>query len=278
MTWIDATLQQILAARQLLEMAKTLNRDSDITDIKTEYDFLTQFTNQRLWDENTAFYFDRWRNGELSKTKSIGAYWALLADIVPPERQEKFIAHLRNPQEFNRPHRVPSLAADHPNYTVQGDYWRGSVWPPTNYMLLRGLSQVNENVLAHEIALNHLKNVTQVFRETGTLWENYAPEKAAPGKPAKDDFVGWSGLGPIAVLFEYVFGIRADVPKNQIVWDVRLLEEHGVKQYPFGTDGLLDLHCESRESENEEPQITVTSNVPVTIFVRWAGQQKSITV
>ena len=83
MTWIDATLQQILAARQLLEMAKTLNRESDIADIKSEFEFLTQFTNQELWDNTAAFYFDRWRTGELSPVKSIGGYWALLADIVP---------------------------------------------------------------------------------------------------------------------------------------------------------------------------------------------------
>ena len=144
-------------------------------------------------------------------------------------------------------------------------------------MVLRGLTQVNENDLAHEIALNHVENVVQVFRDTNTLWENYAPEKSAPGKPAKDNFVGWSGLGPIAVLLEYVLGIRADVPQNQIVWDVRLLEEHGVKQYPFGTDGVLDLYCACRNSGEAEPQITVKSNVPVSILVHWAGQHKLIT-
>ena len=278
MTWIDATLQQILAARQLLEMAKILKRESDIADIKTEFDFLTEFTNQQLWDDTTAFYFDRWRSGELSDVKSIGAYWALLAGIVPPDRLEKFIAHLRNTHEFSRPHRVPSLSADHRAYSPHGDYWRGSVWPPTNYMVLRGLTQVDNNDLAHEIALNHLENVVQVFRQTNTVWENYAPEQAAPGKPAKDDFVGWSGLGPIAVLFEYVFGIRADVPRNRIVWDVRLLEEHGVKGYPFGTNGLLDLHCAARESETDEPKITVSSNIPVTLFIQWSGNQKQIQV
>ncbi|WP_414632104.1 hypothetical protein, partial [Acetomicrobium sp. UBA5826] len=32
---------------------------------------------------------------------------------------------------------VPSLSADDLQYNPNGDYWRGSVWPPTNYMILR---------------------------------------------------------------------------------------------------------------------------------------------
>ena len=47
---------------------------------------------------------------------------------------------------------------------------------------------------ARTIALNHVDNVLQVFQKTGTVWENYAPESAAPGEPAKPDFVGWTGL------------------------------------------------------------------------------------
>lgn len=47
----------------------------------------------------------------------------------------------------------------------------------------------------------------QVFNDTGTVWENYSPEEAAPGSPAKPDFCGWGGLGPVAVLFEFIFGL-----------------------------------------------------------------------
>ena len=43
------------------------------------------------------------------------------------------------------------------------------------------------------IALNHLSSMGKVFAQTGTVWENYAPDALAPGNPAKGDFVGWSG-------------------------------------------------------------------------------------
>ena len=91
---------------------------------------------------------------------------------------------------------MPSLSADHPEYDPGGGYWLGGVWPPTNYMILRGLGRAGYNDLAHEISREDLDNVVRVYKDTGTLWENYAPERAAQGNRAKDDFVGWSGLAP----------------------------------------------------------------------------------
>jgi glycogen debranching enzyme len=276
MVWIDATLQQILANRHLIAMAEVLGRESDIVALKTESDFLARYVNEKLWDETNYIYADLWEGGQLNGVKSIAAFWALLADVAPADRVQHLVAHLRNPAEFNRPHRVPSLSADHPEYHPGGDYWRGSIWPPTNYMVLRGLTNVHEDALAHEIALNHVDNVTNVFQDTGTLWENYAPESPARGSLSGRDFVGWAGVPPIAVLLEYVFGLRPDASEKRLLWDVRLLDSHGVKHYPFGADGSLDLFCAGRKSEDEEPRIEATSTLPVKLVVRWKAGEKEL--
>jgi len=275
-SWVDTCFQQILSARILLKMAEVLGRSAEVADLKSEMDRLIRFVNEHLWDEESTFYFDRRADGSLSDVKTIGAFWALLAEAVPATRLEKFIRHLRNPAEFNRPHRVPTLSADHPQYHPDGDYWQGSVWAPTNYMLLRGLSQVGAEALAHEIALNHLQQVVQVFEQTGTLWENYAPESSAPGNIAKKDFVGWTGLPPVAVLFEYILGLKPIVTETKLTWTVRLLEEHGVSQYSFGPTGSLDLHCAARSASTQKPVITASSTVPVKLEIRWEGGVESL--
>ena len=276
MRWIDATLQAILAADVLGKMAHVLHRERETTRLLAQSDQLERLVNELMWEENTGFYYDQFANGVLSRVKHIGAYWALLAGIVPEDRLSRFIGHLDNPAEFHRPHRVPALSADHKQYSKDGDYWCGGVWAPTNYMLLKGLRANSYGALAHIIACNHLQNVVQVFEDTGTVWENYAPENAKPGSPAKPDFVGWTGLPGIAVLLEEVFGLQPDVPANTLRWDLRLLDEFGVEQYPFGAQGLLDLHCEGRDLVLEKPVITAKSNVPVKLKVQWGGGSETL--
>jgi hypothetical protein len=234
--------------------------------------------------------------------KHIGAYWALLAGCTPSDRLADFVAHLENPAEFNRPHRVPALSADDPSYSPTGDYWCGGIWANTNFMVLKGLDENGYGHLAHEIALNHLSNVVQVFTsddtvwagaehfrrffrlaelhydDQHTLWENYAPEVIAPGSQSKPGYVGWTGLPPIAVLFEDVFGIVPDAPANRLTWHVRLTGEHGVRRYPFGAAGVLDLECPARESVLDRPSIKIRSNVPLTLNVVWEGGAETLTV
>jgi hypothetical protein len=138
-------------------------------------------------------------------------------------------------------------------------------------MVQSGLCRAGHRELAHEIALTHLSHVVQVFEQTGTIWENYAPESASPGNPAKRDFVGWSGLPPIAGLFEHIFGLEPEAPAARLTWHVRLLEGHGVRRYPFGSDELLDLECARRSSPDERPLIRATSTIPLELDVRWEG-------
>lgn len=277
MVWVDACIQQTLSAKILLQIADVIGRsdDENLSTLKEEIKSLTAIINDKLWHDEDAFYYDLWKTGELNKVKSAGAYWALLADVIPKERLDKFVAHLNNPNEFNRPCRVPTLSADHPDYKGDGEYWRGGVWAPTNYMILKGLEKNGYENLAYDIAKNCLDNVISVFKSDQTLYENYAPEKASKGNPAKNDFVGWSGLFPISIMFEYVFGIRPQAKQRKIVWNVRLLEKHGVKNYPL--DGLsVDLICEERATENDEPIITAICDKPIEIEIRYANKRKTI--
>jgi len=271
MSWIDATAQAILSARVLVNMAEVLGRGDDAAAEAKEAEFLTIYLNEHMWNEKNRFYADRLRDGMVSNVKTIGAFWALLAGAVPDDRLGAFTAHLDDERTFRRPHRVPSLSADDAHYNPEGEYWRGSVWPPTDYMVLRGLTACGMDDLAAAIGRNHHENVVKVFNDTGTLWENYAPEAPARGSESKGDFVGWGGLGPVAVLFEYVFGLRPDVPANRLVWDVRVTEAHGVRGYPFGPDGTIDLSAAARPKPADKPRIKVSSDIAVTLELRWPG-------
>jgi len=276
MSWIDATLQQIFAAKILIQMAEVLDRSADVCEIQKEVSHLTSYVNEKMWDAEHNIYVDRFRDGSLSDVKTIGAYWALLADVVPPSRIPGFLAHLSDTSEFNRPHRIPTLSADHPNFDPEGGYWLGAVWAMTNYMVLQGLTSVGADSLAHEIAQNHLDNAIEIFETTGIIWENYSSEYLHGS--GRENFVGEGGLTGTAILLENILGIRSEAHTNTLVWDIRLLDEHGVNNYPFGKDGVVNLLCKEREKQIDEPIIEIISNVPFKLKVIWEGGEKMIAI
>jgi glycogen debranching enzyme len=268
-TWVDANFQALLSAQILVMIAGVLNINIDkFQDILDEEQFLSNYVNTYLWD---GFYKDRSPGGVLSSVLTIGAFWCLHTNNIPKVRLDSMVNALKDPDLFNRPHRVPSLAASSPHYKRNGGYWQGSVWPSTNYMIISGLEASGFHEEARDIAFNHYNAVLDVFNTTGTFWENYAPEDFSPGSKAKKDFVGWSGLGPIALFLEFIIGLHPDVLTNILRWDIYLTEQHGVKNYPFGKEGIMNLECKSRSSILDRPVVKITSNIPVTVYLSWPG-------
>lgn len=275
MSWIDACAQQYLSASILVKMAEVLNRCDEVKWLKEEMELLSGTINNTMWSDEDAYYYDKRRDGSLTGVKTVGSYWTLLSDLVPQERLDAYVAHLENEEEFKRPNRVPSIAANDPSYDAEtGGYWCGGVWAPTNYMVMKGLEKNGYHKLAHEIAYDYLKCVVEVFNREDTLFENYAPEGAFPGD-ARRDFVGWTGLAPISVMFEYVFGIKADAQHSKITWHVNLTDCHGIENYPLG-DATVDLVCKARASADEKPVVTVKSDKPITVEVIYNGNSYTI--
>ncbi len=232
-TGVDISSEMALFARQMSTIATMLGKPAEAANYARDADELATLINANMWDPGRRFYFDLKGHGERAPVKTIGAYWPLLAKVASREQADALAAELGNEKTFGRMHRVPSCSADEPAYTGDGGYWRGAVWVPTNTMVIRGLENYGKRELARELALEHLDRVARVFEKTGTIWENYAPDALEPGKPARRDFVGWSGLGPIMYLLEFAIGLKADAQANEITWDLRSPARTGCERFRF---------------------------------------------
>jgi glycogen debranching enzyme len=178
---------------------------------------------------------------------------------------------------------VPSLARNSGGfYEDGGDYWRGGVWCITNLMVVKGLVSKGYGKLAHEISHKHVTMVAEVFMKTGSIWESYDALKAQPGKLAgkfvRNEFVGFSGVGPITMLIEEVIGLKPDVARNSLIWDINLTEGHGIQRYSFGVDGKIDLYCHPRKDRMSEPVIDAVSNKSISLIIRWENSEKTIII
>lgn len=277
MVWLDACLQQIFTANILLEMGLYLERWQEIEEFEDEIKMLSEYVRNNMWDEETGFLYDQYADGSLSTTKGIIAYWALYTDVLEKAQLDRLVKELDNTETFKRTHRVPSLSADNPKYNPKGRYWQGGVWPGANYMVISGLYSKGYTKQAKEIAQNHYNQVFGVYKNTDTFWEYYAPEATEPGFMARKDFVGWTGLPPIAVFIEYILGVKSNYSENTVEWDITQLEAHGIDRYPYGPEGLINLRVAKRSSQDQTPSVTIDSDVPFTLVLKW-GSDKSKTV
>ena len=138
-------------------------------------------------------------------------------------------------------------------------------------MVIRGLERYGYAPLAREIALNHLQCMGEVFTKTGTVWENYAPETLEPGKPAKGDFVGWTGLGPIVFLFEFELGLKPDAQANTLTWNLASGGKIGCERYRFAGH-VADLLA---TPDGNRWNIRVRSDGAFTLKLVWDGHEET---
>jgi hypothetical protein len=200
---VDTSAQYALFAKQLSEIAGMLQIHADRETYDLHYDETKRALNDLCWNEEDAFYYDLGYSRQI-KRKHIGMFWVLMAGIVPREKLSRFLSHLTDPAEFWRKIPVATTSAAEPEFSPVGDYWRGSVWAPTNYMVLRGLLNYGQKKLASSLARQYYWAVAEVYKKTRTFWENYAPDTVEKGNVARPDFCGWTGLVPITVYKEFI--------------------------------------------------------------------------
>ncbi len=265
-SWIDYDAIEAMSAYYLVKLAHVAGDKKIEQEFQALYEELEQLINSTMWCEEDGIYWDLDKDDSFLKVKTVASFWPLWARITNASQVEKLVFHLNDQNSFNRMHRVPTLTADHPKYVKTGHYWLGSVWAPTNHMIVKGLAANGQHQLVREIVCNHLNNMAAVFKETGTVWENYSPESVEPGNLAKPDFVGWSAVGPIAQLIENYIGITLDVPANTIYWNLLSTEKLGVSNLLF-SNTPIEIFCNERKSLNDPINITVQTSTPFILII-----------
>lgn len=227
------TAQMAHEAEILGKMARVLGLDTDAAAWEAEHVAIAKALNEHLWSEAQQIYATSLAGGGHNPHKVVTAFWPLWAGIVPAERIASLALHFKDPRSFWRHHPLPSLAADSPCFKPAGDYWLGSTWAPTNFAAIKGIDRAGRHEIAVEAALRHLKCMTEVYQDTGHIWENYCSEKSARGSCSGPDYC-WSSLGPIAMLMEIVIGLQGDALSNRLCWNLPREPGFGVQNLALG--------------------------------------------
>jgi len=257
--YVCLTAQMIQDADVLARMAKLLGDGDAEHRWHEEAEGTRTALNSLLWNEQDGIYSSRLKDGGHNANQVVTAFWPLWAGAVPAHRIDALVAHLDRPS-FNRYHPVPSLAFASPDFVAEGGYWRGAVWPPTNFAVIQGLLRVGRQDVAVRLGLQHLRRVTRVLQRTGRLWENYSSESDEPGMPAAPDYA-WAALGPIAVLIEVILGVRPDALHQTVWWNPGVSTQMSIENLAVGS-AKLSLR---QWPVNDQWMLLVETDQPVTL-------------
>jgi len=236
---VDISSEMVLFANNLISIMDVLEKEGfpviekqgRTEQLIKEKNETAQAIQNLMWDEKTKFFYDLDQSMHRIPIKTAAAFWTILSGVATKSQQEALCIWLEDKKTFNRPHRVPSLAADEPTYEPEGGYWRGSVWTPLNTMIIRGLQETNHYELARTIALNDIDCVSKVFLDTGTIWENYSADFITKGNSDHPDLVGWSGMAPILFFIQLGIGLETANKNNGIIWH---LDDQEIATGPIG--------------------------------------------
>jgi hypothetical protein len=204
------------------------------------------------------------RQGFTGSTVVVPA-WPLVAMIPDSAKAQGVIKMLVDPAQFWTLCPFPSIAKSDPHFAPTGNYWLGAVWSPTSYATIKGIEIYNDSI-AHVATENFLTHEYKVYQNTGTIWENYSAVNVSQGNPAVSDFVGWGGVGPIALLIENVIGIGIDAPDTAVTWKITHLKRNGISNLHFG-NAIVSLLAADRANLSDNPVLTITTNAPFKLKV-----------
>jgi hypothetical protein len=147
-------------------------------------------------------------------------------------------------------------------------------------MVVKGLVHRGHRDLARKIAVRHLDAIIAVAenKDYDSIWECYSPEFMQPAtdgynKLSRRHFVGWTGLGPIAMLIEHILGYDFDASANQITWSIQTPGRHGIENLAFnGKTISLIVGEEDPIQKTRILTIETTGEINLAVSI---GQEKS---
>ncbi len=267
----SATSYQALAALYLAKIARQVGRDDLAEFFTSEHTSLGRLVNTHFWDAKHSLYNDLTKDGRFITELEPGVlckhahmFWPLIAEIADQKGVDGLVAELTNPKSFYRSSGIPSLSADSQYYREDGQYWKGSVWPPVQCMVQEGLRVNGRWKLARDLAQKYLKAVVEAYEHEHTITENLAPD--SPKGYGMKDFVGWGGIGPISNLIEYVLGFHVSAPEKTVEWRIERTDRHGISNLGIG-NFTASFICARRTNSSAPCHIEVESKGIFTLRV-----------
>jgi glycogen debranching enzyme len=184
----------------LAQIAQILESSGDYQTYMEEYETMKALIEENFWDEREGFYFDRFWDGRFSKKKAASNFYPLIAGIPDQSKALRMLRRLLNENEFWGDYILPTISRDDPAFKDQ-QYWRGTIWPPTNYLVYQGLKAYGFDAVASEFATKSANLFLRSWNNFQLCPENY---DSRTGEAGGQRYQSWGPLFALIALEEFL--------------------------------------------------------------------------
>ncbi len=200
MNAVDACALYALDCDIMAMIADELGEHDDAVRYRTEYENLKNLMNEKMWSEEDGMYLDLFWDGRLSHRMGVSNFYPLLAGIPDENRQQRMKQVMRDPAKFWGSWVLPTISRDDKAYPNQ-QYWRGTVWPPSNYICYSGMKRAGWDAEAAYVAERGVEMFLGNAKRTGQFRENFS---SIDGSGGGQLFQSWGPLFSLIGLEEII--------------------------------------------------------------------------
>jgi len=184
----------------LATIADLIGRTDRASEYTSRYRDLVEKVNEYLWNDQIGMYMDRKWDGRFSTRLAASNFYPLVAGIPRDDRVERMLQTLLDQSKFWGRYVLPTISRDDRAFEHQ-QYWRGTIWPPPNYLVYQGLRRYGLDEVAGELAALSVDLFLKSWRDYQLCRENYDSRTGEGGGHA---YQSWGPLFALLGIEEFI--------------------------------------------------------------------------
>ncbi|EFY89957.1 glucosidase I [Metarhizium acridum CQMa 102] len=201
MSWVG------LMTKSLKNIAEALDMKEDVAELVKNLDAIEHNLNDLHWSEKDGCFCDAtvddFEEHQLVCHKGYVSLFPFMVGLLKPNDPKlgKILDLIADEEQLWSAHGIRSLSKQDEFYGTGENYWRGPIWMPMNYMVVKQLQSIAKQEgpyrskardMYNKLRKNLVDTVYKSWRETGFAWEQYNPETGAGQRT--QHFTGWTSL------------------------------------------------------------------------------------
>jgi putative isomerase len=156
--WVTGnTAYLIMAEKSLVRLAQSIGDTAMAARRQPFIDKAVQAMRDHMWDEKAGTFLSVKKDTMEKIPVATISSWVPLAAGVPTKKMAQRMAEVLSTESWQTPLPIPTVDRRDPRWKSR-DFWRGDVWPSTNYQIASGLASYGHTGLAAIIADKTVEN------------------------------------------------------------------------------------------------------------------------